>query len=146
MKTICSAFIAILLSLTASTALAEGKGEPDKYYLFIGKMDQPAIEWFLNNPTDTFPGFAKETEQLGGKLHSYYWSIKDATMYAIVSYPSHIEAAAQRYQRAATLGIAKDVELIEILTSEQMIEVFARAKKHNDYFETRLEKGNEASQ
>lgn len=141
MKKLFSALLLTFLSFTSLTAMADGHSKAEKYYLFIGKLDQPATAALIKHAGDTFPGYAEEVRKMGGKLHSYYFAVKEPTMYAVISLPSHKEAAAQVYQRRGFNGIIREIELIELFTSEQMVDVWKLA---GEYTETLIERVKEA--
>ena len=84
MKSIASALLIGLIGFGsfATTAAAENtadKDAADKYYLFIGKMDTLPISSMVANPHDTFPGYAKEMDD----VYRRFLDAADAQMGAV---------------------------------------------------------------
>ena len=123
----------LFLSFSISNAAiaVDNQAESSKHFLLIGVPDSAALSAIVNKPTDLAINYASELESIGGELVSYYFAAGKALMYAIIKFPDSSKAAAHLYQRMS-LGIMKNVEIIEIIPSDEMIDVLKDAQAFNE--------------
>lgn len=117
----------ILLIIPTSYAFSGDKNTSDlKYYMLIGTPEPTVLQGAISNPADFGVPAAAELESVGGKLIGYYFAMEHAKNYAILALPDSSDMAAFVYQRMST-GAMKDIEVVELIPSDRMIEIFRKA-------------------
>jgi len=133
--------VVLICCLFSSIGMAkDNKASAGKHYLLIGEPGSAALSALINKPSDLAINYGKELENIGGELISYYFAAGSARMYAIIVFPDSDTATSHLYQRMSS-GIMNAVDIIELVPSDQMVEVLKQSKNFQQIFKS---KGNSA--
>jgi len=96
---------------------------------FMIKFNYSSASWarMLTVTDDRTSAVATLLESLGGKLESMYWDVEDAAARVICDLPDSLSAAAVVTAATRTGGF-KDVQVLQLLTQDQLREMVALAK------------------
>ena len=125
------ASMAFVLALTLgamSVQAQDSSTERHKFYLMIAQPNDEAWKGVIEAGGDMAAPAAEALEAMGGKLHSYYIGVNEAKNYGVVSFPSSYDIAKIVYMRTIQ-GLMKDIEFVEIMPSDQAVELFKDVKK-----------------
>lgn len=132
-KFLFAVFTCLLISNGVAADILAGQEKSSlklKYFLLSGTPEHKVFKAALAKPIDYAPAARKTIEELNGKLVSYYFEVGLARMYAIIALPDSRDMTALVYQRMST-GLMRDVEVVEIIPSENMVDIFKRANRIN---------------
>ena len=99
-----------------------------KYYLMIAEPNSEAWKGVIMEGGDMAEPAGKALEAMGGKLLNYYIGVGEAKNYGVVAFPDSMDIAKIVYMRTAQ-GVMKDIQFIEIIPSDQAVDLFKETKK-----------------
>jgi uncharacterized protein with GYD domain len=96
---------------------------------FMIKFDYTSASWarLLTVTDDRTSAVAALVESLGGKMECMYWEVEDGAAHVICDLPDSLTAAAA-ITAAAKTGAFKDIDVVQLLTQDQLRQVVELAK------------------
>lgn len=121
----------LFLLVVGLTLQGVAQEKPLKHFLLIGTPKPETVAKILEHPMDLGEPARIELEGMGGMLIGYYFAADHSKNYALLALPGSRDMAAIVYQRMAT-GAMENIEVIELIPSDEMIAVFKKASKLNN--------------